>query len=98
VISLNADETALVLSTLELPESLRNRLAMGGRGRAITGDETDLLVELATDRLMTHGFAAAYRPTPEGTALERLIDRLVAEDREDNDDSSRPDGPVHGDH
>ena len=46
----------------------------------LDGDEVDLLVGLATDRLMIGGFDASYRPTVEGVALERLIDRLVAED------------------
>jgi hypothetical protein len=80
MIALTPTETELVLATLDVPADLRNRLAHEGRARVLSGDDVDLLVDLATDRLMVGGFDASYRPTVEGAALERLIDRLVAED------------------
>jgi hypothetical protein len=80
MIALTPAETELVLATLDVPADLRDRLAAAGAERVLDGEEVDLLVELATDRLMIGGFDASYRPTVEGAALERLIDRLVAED------------------
>ncbi len=80
MIALTAKETELVLATLAVPADLRDRLAAEDADRVLDGDEVDLLVGLATDRLMIGGFDASYRPTVEGVALERLIDRLVAED------------------
>jgi hypothetical protein len=77
---LTPTETELVLATLNIPVELRDRLAPEGAERVLDGDEVDLLVDLATDRMMIGGFDASYRPTVEGAALERLIDRLVAED------------------
>lgn len=82
MITLSAQEAQLVLATLDVPNDLRDRLTAGGNGLRLTGNELDLVVELATDRLMVGGFDVAYRPTVEGAALERLIDRLVAEDAE----------------
>lgn len=82
MITLSRQEVELVLATLALPSELRRRLEVGTKARELDGDELDLLVELATDRLMTGGFDAAYRPTVEGAALERLIDRLVTADAE----------------
>ena len=83
MIALSGEEARLVLGTLEVPEGLRDRLIAGGEGLVLDGDECDLLVDLATDRLMVHGFDASYNPTHEGAALERLIDHLVSRDAED---------------
>lgn len=81
MIELTVAESELV-STLELPRELRERLEAPG-GATLDGDDVDVLVDLATDRLMERGFDAEYRPTSEGTALERLVDRLVAVDAVD---------------
>lgn len=80
MITLNRKEADLVVATLDVPADLRERLTAGDEGLGLEGDEIDLLVELATDRLMRGGFDRAYRPTVEGAALEALIDRLVDED------------------
>lgn len=78
---LNAEEVRLVLEAVGLPPALRPRFSAATEtGLELGGDEADLVLELVSDRLMTHGFDAAYRPTDEGRALERLIDRLSAED------------------
>ncbi len=84
MITLTRQETELVLATLDIPRELRDRLAAEPERVGLNGNEIELLVELATDRLMTRGFDADYRPTVEGAALERLIDRLFAEDVEEN--------------
>jgi len=88
MVALNSAEAQLVLGTLEVPKDLRDRLAAGGEGLALDGDEIDLLVELATDRLMTRGFDASYRPTVEGAALERLVDRLLSTEEEEEDENA----------
>ena len=81
MITISADEAALAVKVLGLPDELRTRLAsVGPEGLDLSGEEIDQLVDLATDRLMTHGFDANYRPTDEGEALEHLVDRLTAED------------------
>ena len=80
MITLTPAEAELVLATLDVPADLRGRLAGESAERVLDGDEVDLLVDLATDRLIIGGFDVSYRATVEGAALERLIDRLVAED------------------
>lgn len=78
---LNASEAKLVLRVIDLPAELCPRFEAGAEaGLALADDEADLVLDLVSDRLMTHGFDAAYRPTEEGRALERLIDRLSADD------------------
>lgn len=86
MITLSGADVALVYTTLALPDEVRDRFARAGpEGIVLNDDDVDLLVELATDRLMAHGFDAAYRPTEAGVALERLIDRLTAEDEDSRD-------------
>jgi hypothetical protein len=77
MIELSADEIRLLRSAVSLPVALRERLSAAREDPVVVGDEEqDLLLELVTDRLMTHGFDNSYRPTAEGKALELLVDRL----------------------
>jgi len=79
MITLSPHEVTL-LRTLDLPDQLHARLAnVGPQGAVLDVAEADLLLELVTNRLMTHGFDAEYKPTQEGEALEKLVDRLGAE-------------------
>lgn len=79
MITLAPREVALVL-TLDVPADLRDRLV---EGLPLGEDDRELLVELASDRLLVAGFDAEYRPTAEGTALEDIITRLTAGDRDE---------------
>lgn len=84
MIGLDAAEVKLLLKAVELPVRLRPRFWAGAEaGLELEDEEADLVLDLVSDRLMTHGFDAAYRPTDEGRALERLIDRLSADDKPD---------------
>lgn len=88
---LTAGEVTFVLTALDLPTELRSRLlAASETGLALRDEEVDSLLELISDRLMTHGFDATYRPTEEGRTLERLIDRLSADNSSGIDPRARP--------
>jgi len=79
VIELAPPEVALPLQTLTLPPEFHRKLkAAAGQTLLLQGQESDVLLELVTDRLRTHGFDGSYRPTEEGKALEALVDRLSA--------------------
>lgn len=74
---LKPDEIVFLLTTLDLPNRLRTALEQARDGSGlISDDEADMLRDLCGDRLQTHGFGPDYEPTPEGVALERMIDRL----------------------
>lgn len=88
---LTAGEVTFVLASLKLPSELRSRLlASSGAGLELRDEEVDSLLELVSDRVMTHGFDAAYQPTEEGRALERLIDRLSVDDSSGVEPRARP--------
>lgn len=81
MIKLNGDEVRFVLEALDLPPEFRPRLSEAKEmGLELQDEEVDVLLELVSERLMTHGFDAAYRPTEEGQRLERLVDRLSVND------------------
>lgn len=79
MIELARPEVAFLLQTLTLPPEFHRKLkAAAGQTLLLQGEEPDVLLELVTDRLRTHGFDGSYRPTEEGKALEALVDRLSA--------------------
>ena len=77
MIRLSSDEIDFLLGALALPpallESLERARAKGGH---LGDDDADALRDLCGERLQTHGFGPAYKPTEEGKRLERMIDRL----------------------
>lgn len=78
MIKLSLHEIDFMLKTLSLPEELRNMLRelISGASKVITEDEADVLRDLCTDRLDTHGFDSDYNRTKEGEKLDALIDKL----------------------
>ena len=78
MIILTHQEIEFMLSTLSLPNNLREALVQleSSSDKSITDEIADELRDLCTDRLDTHGFDANYDPTKEGKQLEVLIDKL----------------------
>ena len=77
VATLRPADADYLLRVLPLDPELRGRLEVFRAGRAsLSSADRDSLRELVGKRLVEVGFDAGYRPTPEGTRLEELIDLL----------------------
>lgn len=71
-------EIKFILQTLDLSEEQRKLLLAltSKKQKAISVELADVLRELCTDRLDTHGFNHDYSPSNEGKKLEVLIDKF----------------------